>query len=196
MMFRVRLMDGVKLGDVLFESRDRLECIRYIRDYASKYFSATELSFTEARVSIYTYNFDDPFRPKLLSDYKTYKAAKAAVLAPVRNWEDGYKFWWVYDEVHQNVMLCNEDGEMSCAYLYRDWFEKEEPINTYLVPRVKEAFLYEITEEDIAKLEKTTIKKTVKRMQLVHPSFMTAKKSTSREEFNKEFFAYMQREDC
>ena len=38
--------------------------------------------------------------------------------------------------------------------------------------------------------------RTMKKMQLVHLDIARAKKSTSREEYNKEFFAYMQREGC
>lgn len=39
------------------------------------------------------------------------------------------------------------------------------------------------------------VAKNVK-MQLVHPDFTRAKKSTSKEEYREAFFAYMQREDC
>ena len=196
MMFRVRLAKGVKLEDVLFESRSREECKEFIKKVSPKYFSTTELSLTEAKVSIYTYNFDDPFKPQLLSDYRTYRAARAAVLDPAHNWEDGYKFWWVYDEEAQNVMLCNENGEMSCAELYEDWFKKNEPINTYKMPRVKEAYLYEVSKKELAEMRKAIMKKAAKKVQLVHLDFTRAKQSTSKEEYREAFFAYMQREDC
>ena len=48
----------------------------------------------------------------------------------------------------------------------------------------------------ILRIEDPAETRTMKKMQLVHLDIARAKKSTSREEYNKEFFAYMQREDC
>lgn len=196
MMFRVKLTEGMRTGDVLFESRDRDECVRFVKDMATviKHVYGSKMEIVDAKVSIYTYNFNDPFKPQLLADYKTYKAARKAVLDPVRDWEDGYKFWWVYDEVNQDVMVCNEDGEMSYSWIYEDWLKTAQPIDN-TVPHPTHHFFYSIGKglELNGKLAEMRLAKT---LQLVHLDVTSAKQSTDKEEFREEFFVYMQREDC
>lgn len=50
-------------------------------------------------------------------------------------------------------------------------------------------------EDGMLRIRQEGVVENVK-LQLVHPDFTTAKRSTKREEYNEEFFAYMQREDC
>lgn len=50
-------------------------------------------------------------------------------------------------------------------------------------------------EDGMLRIRQEGVTENVK-MQLVHPDFTRAKKSTSKEEYREAFFAYMQREDC
>ena len=192
--FRVKLMDGTKLGEVLMESRDRSECIRFINETASKYYPKDEMDIVEINASVYAFNYAESSAPYLVTDYRTYRAARNDVLNT--GWEE-LNFWWLYDEYNQNVMLYKENGVIYCSEMYEDWLKSNRIWLNYNLYRDDEPDFYPVEKEELIKLKKADIIKVAKKkMPLVHLDFATAKQSTSREEFNKEFFVYMQREDC